>query len=81
MGGISILPDMNVGEGELCYHPESVYYGPQDDGPGSKEVLVLQFGGASGQGFVGHKQLKESQERLAQCGRFEKGKYFRNVSG
>ena len=75
-GPISILPDLDVHPGELCYHPEGVYYGPQNDGEGVKEVLVLQFGGASGQGFVSHRHLKESQEKLGKVGRFEKGKFF-----
>jgi len=75
-GDISILQDMMVRQGELCYHPEGVYYGPQDDGPDEKEVLVLQFGGASGQGFLSHKLISEAQERLATKGKFEGGKFF-----
>ncbi|KAH8806006.1 hypothetical protein F5884DRAFT_755552 [Xylogone sp. PMI_703] len=75
-GDISILPDMIVHEDELCYHPEGVYYGPQDDGPGVREVLVLQFGGASGQGFLSHKLINTAQERLSKKGKFEKGKFY-----
>ncbi|KAJ5081266.1 hypothetical protein N7456_013504 [Penicillium angulare] len=81
LGDISILPDVNVRQGELCYHPEGVHYGPQDDGDQLKEVLVLQFGGASGQGFISHEKLAESQKRLAGQGRFEGGKFFRTVKG
>lgn len=75
-GDISILPDLTVSDGELCYHPEGVYYGPQDDGPGVREVLVLQFGGASGQGFLSHKLINTAQEKLGKKGRFEKGKFY-----
>ncbi|KAJ5274106.1 hypothetical protein N7478_009231 [Penicillium angulare] len=81
LGDISILPNVNVRQGELCYHPEGVYYGPQDDGDQLKEVLVLQFGGASGQGFISHEKLAESQKRLDGQGRFEGGKFFRAVKG
>lgn len=79
LGDINILPEVNVHQGELCYHPEGVYYGPQDDGDELKEVLVLQFGGASGQGFVSHAKLKQSQERLYSQGKFENGKFFRRA--
>jgi len=75
-GDISILPDMTVGRGELCYHPEGAYYGPQDDGPGEREVLVLQFGGASGQGFLSHRLINAAQEKLSKRGRFEKGRFY-----
>lgn len=84
LGNINILPQVDVHQGELCYHPEGVHYGPQDDGDELKEVLVLQFGGASGQGFVSHAKLAESQKRLASKGRFEHGKFIRqtqNIDG
>jgi hypothetical protein len=84
MGNINILPEVDVHQGELCYHPEGVYYGPQDDGDELKEVLVLQFGGASGQGFVSHAKLAESQQKLSTQGRFERGKFIRrreNIDG
>ncbi|KAJ5975707.1 hypothetical protein N7481_009414 [Penicillium waksmanii] len=84
LGNINILPEVDVRQGELCYHPEGVHYGPQDDGDELKEVLVLQFGGASGQGFVSHAKLAESQQRLASHGQFERGKFIRraqNIDG
>lgn len=80
-GTISILPDLDVGEGELCYHPEGVRYGPQDDGDEPREVLVLQFGGASGQGFLSHAQLAKAQEALGARGRFEKGRFIPSADG
>jgi hypothetical protein len=64
-------------EGELAYFPEGVEYGPQDDGPDVKDVLVLQFGGASGQGFLSFAQLKSIQDEMTQkgLGSFEGGKF------
>jgi len=75
-GDVSILPDLTVHSGELCYHPEGVRYGPQDDGPAEREVLVLQFGGASGQGFLSHEAIGQAQQRLSKRGRFEKGRFY-----
>ncbi|KAJ5701718.1 hypothetical protein N7488_009266 [Penicillium malachiteum] len=76
-GSITILPDLDVEEGELCYHPEGVKYGPQDDGPEERAVLVLQFGGASKQGYLDHARLKLGEQSLREKGgRFEQGKYW-----
>ena len=75
-GDISITADLTVRQGELCYHPEGVEYGPQDDGPDERSVLVLQFGGASGQGFISHAHLKEAQLRMNDRGKFEKGRFI-----
>lgn len=74
-GDVSIAPDLLLREGELCYHPEGVFYGPQHDEGGKRDVLVLQFGGTSGQGYLSFAQIAEGQEKLKECGRFEKGKY------
>lgn len=76
-GDVSIAPDLLLREGELCYHPEGVFYGPQIDEGGERDVLVLQFGGASGQGYLSFAQIAEGQEKLLEeGGRFEKGKYY-----
>src|ERR687894_2467863 len=42
-------PHKTMGEGSVGYFPESVHYGPQDR-PEGLEMMVLQFGGASGSG-------------------------------
>ncbi|CRG83413.1 hypothetical protein PISL3812_00764 [Talaromyces islandicus] len=73
---VSIGPDMLLHEGELSYHPEAVHYGPQHDEDGERDVLVLQFGGASGQGYLTFDQLAEAQAALKEKGRFEGGKYY-----
>jgi len=71
-------PDLLLREGQLSYHPEGVEYGPQEDGPeGVKDVLVLQFGGPSGQGYLSRGQLKEANEAVSKVGRFEKGRFYR----
>ncbi|KAH8822060.1 hypothetical protein F5884DRAFT_868382 [Xylogone sp. PMI_703] len=69
-GDISIGPGKYAVEGELAYHPEGVYYGPQKDPEGERVALVLQSGGASRQGFLSY--------QLAQLGHFQGGKFYRN---
>ncbi|OKL60850.1 hypothetical protein UA08_03206 [Talaromyces atroroseus] len=78
---VSICPDMVLAQGELAYHPEGVHYGPQHDDDGlDRDVLVLQFGGTSGQGYLSFQQLAQAQEPLKEKGRFEGGKYYANGS-
>ncbi|CAL5868767.1 uncharacterized protein PFLUO_LOCUS2994 [Penicillium psychrofluorescens] len=78
---VSISPEMLLHEGELCYHPEAVHYGPQKDEGGDRDVLVLQFGGASGQGYLSFDQLATAQAALKEKGRFEGGRYYAENDG
>jgi hypothetical protein len=80
-GDFSIASDVTIRQGELAYHPEGVEYGPQNDGNETEHILmIIQFGGASGQGFLTYDQLATGQAKLKETGRFEKGKYYRNGS-
>lgn len=78
---VSISPDMLLRESELCYHPEAVHYGPQKDEGGYRDVLVLQFGGASKQGYLSFDQLATAQAALKEKGRFEGGRYYAANAG
>lgn len=77
-----IQGQMNLGrgrilrEGELCYFPEGTSYGPQDD-PAGPVALVLQFGGASGYGYMSPQQYRQGREALRRIGRFEGPLYLR----
>ena len=62
--------------GTVIYHPESAPYGPQTM-TDETLVLVLQFGGASGNGFMSAEQLAQSVDELEQTGVFENGIYTR----
>lgn len=76
-GDVSLGPDMLLKEGQLSYHPEGAYYGPQqDDGEQERIVLVLQCGGASGQGYMSFAQLRQANKQLSLIGKFEGGKYY-----
>lgn len=73
-GKIPIAKGLYVEGGEIAYFPESAHYGPQEGGE-DRIVLLLQFGGASGQGFIGPDRLKQARIEMERTGRFEKGVY------
>ncbi|WP_326725661.1 hypothetical protein OHT59_45940 [Streptomyces sp. NBC_00243] len=69
---LPVRSDMNLGhglvlrEGEVGYFPEGTAYGPQEDAlgdaaPGERVQLVLQFGGASGCGFMSIEQRRRAK--------------------
>jgi hypothetical protein len=73
--------DMNVGdglrlrEGQLGYFTEGAPYGPQDDPlepsmPDPRMHLTLQFGGATGHGYLGPKRLRACRDELRRDGEF-----------
>ncbi len=76
-GDFSISRNSTLREGELGYFPEGTPYGPQDDAPGERELLVLQFGGASGQGYMSHEQMRSAADELRAVGNFINGHFFR----
>jgi hypothetical protein len=73
-GKIPIARGLYIEGGEICYFPESARYGPQEGGE-DRIVLLLQFGGASGQGFIGPDRLNQARLELAKKGTFESGVY------
>ena len=73
-GKIPIAKGLYVDGGEIGYFPESAHYGPQEGGD-DRIVLLLQFGGASGQGFIGPDRLKRARLEMAEHGTFESGVY------
>ena len=78
-GKVPIAKGLYVEGGEIGYFPESAHYGPQEGGE-DRIVLLLQFGGASGQGFIGPDRVKQAHLELAAHGRFEGGVYTRDVT-
>jgi len=78
-GSIPIAKGVFVDSGEIAYFPESAHYGPQEGGE-DRVVVLLQFGGASGQGFIGPDRLKHARLEMAEHGRFEDGVYKRDVA-
>lgn len=73
-GKIPIAKGLYIEAGEIGYFPEGAHYGPQEGGT-DRIVLLLQFGGASGQGFIGPARLKVARLEMEREGRFERGAY------
>jgi hypothetical protein len=61
-------------QGWVGYFPESVYYGPQERSEGLR-TMVLQCGGASGQGYLSVAQREAVNAQLEKTGQFTKGLY------
>lgn len=59
-------------EGWVAYFPESVYYGPQDR-PEGLQTMVLQFGGASGNGYLSVEGREAANDALKAKGEFKSG--------
>ncbi len=71
---LNYSPKLDVPPNRLGYFPEGAYYGPQDIVEGSP-MLIVQFGGASGQGYMSWKELMRGTEELKQKGEFVRGVY------
>ncbi|MEZ5670123.1 MAG: hypothetical protein R3F55_22370 [Alphaproteobacteria bacterium] len=65
-------PNKVMGEGSVAYFPESVHYGPQDR-PEGLEMMVIQFGGASGSGFLSTPRREAANRALEKKGEFKNG--------
>ena len=68
-------PDCLIPNGAIAYFPEGTFYGPQQGHGGL--LLGLQYGEASGAGFMSYDRLAEGNKRLAEgtSGHFEGGTY------
>ena len=71
-GKYPVSPHKTMGEGSVAYFPESVHYGPQDR-PEGLEMMVIQFGGASGSGFLSTPRREAANEALKAKGEFKNG--------
>lgn len=62
--------------GSVAYFPEGVYYGPQSIA-GESQTLVLQFGGASGSGYISEARFQAAVDEMRAHGSFDKGVFRR----
>ena len=78
-GALDYGRDGKLTPGMVGYFPEGMHYGPQtqdpDEVPGT---LVLQFGGASGSGYLSRPESKAGMEALSKIGEFMDGVFRRN---
>jgi hypothetical protein len=70
--------DGEMGPGTMGYFPEGVYYGPQS-ADAAALVLVLQFGGPSGAGYMSEDDLQTSVAQLSAVGNFQDGVFHRTA--
>jgi hypothetical protein len=75
-GDFDFGPDGKMRPGSIAYFPEATHYGPQSS-KGASLTLVLQFGGASGDGYISSEQYEQAMRELAAVGTFAKGVYTR----
>ena len=70
--------DGKLVKGMVGYFPEGVYYGPQSQDPNINcKTIVLQFGGASGSGYLSQAEVKAGMEELKAHGEFKDGVFRR----
>ena len=65
-----------IAPGEIAYFPEGTPYGPEQSNT-ERLSITLQFGGASGNGFVGSARLQQAMNEMREFGTFEKGIFKR----
>lgn len=75
-GDADFARDGMMRPGTVGYFPEGVFYGPQSIG-GASATLVLQFGGASGSGYICEERFQQGVQELKQFGSFEGGVFRR----
>jgi hypothetical protein len=72
--------DGKLTAGMVGYFPEAVYYGPQSQDPSIDcRTIVLQFGGASGSGYLSQAEVKAGMEELKAEGEFKDGVFRRRA--
>ena len=76
-GDLDFARDGKMTPGMVGYFPEGAAYGPQTS-EATATTFVLQFGGASGSGYLSRKEVKAGMDELRKSGTFEGGVYKRN---
>ena len=72
--------DGKLVQGMVGYFPEGVYYGPQSQDPSINcKTIVLQFGGASGSGYLSQAEVKAGMDELKSEGEFKDGVFRRRA--
>jgi hypothetical protein len=75
-GDLNFARDGKMTPGMVGYFPEGASYGPQTS-EATAMTIVLQFGGASGSGYLSRREVKQGMEELKQSGTFAGGVYRR----
>jgi len=75
-GRINYGPECWIEPGQIAYFPEGTPYGPEESDV-ERFGVTIQFGGASGAGFLSEAQVHAGMEEMKQFGVFEKGIFRR----
>ena len=65
-----------INPGEIVYFPEGTPYGPEQS-ESHRLSITLQFGGASGSGYLGPEKISGAIEEMKAFGTFDKGVFTR----
>src|SRR5260370_5533308 len=79
-GALDYGRDGKLVTGMIGYFPEAVYYGPQSQDPDiACKAIVLQFGGASGSGYLSQAEVQAGMRELREEGEFKDGVFRRRA--
>jgi hypothetical protein len=76
-GDLDFARDGKMTPGMVGFFPEGASYGPQTS-ESTAMTIVLQFGGASGSGYLSRKEVKQGMDELKEFGSFEGGVFRRH---
>lgn len=81
-GRVNYGPRRWIEAGQIGYFPEGLHYGPTvDERDVGTSGITLQFGGASGTGFMSSAQMRAATEALELAGTFERGLFWHRTEG
>jgi hypothetical protein len=80
-GAYDFAADGQMRPGSIAYFPEGTRYGPQKTIDPSTQTLVLQMGGASGNGYMSEKEFQRGLAELQTKGTFKDGIFTREKPG
>jgi hypothetical protein len=80
-GDFDFAADGRMRPGSVAYFPEGTRYGPQKALSDKSLTLVLQFGGASGNGYMSEDQFQKGLAQLKSQGTFKDGVFTREKPG
>jgi hypothetical protein len=76
-GSFDFSADGRMDPGSIAYFPEGTRYGPQKSLSEASKTLVLQNGGASGNGYMSEAQFQKGLAELQEHGTFQGGVFTR----
>jgi hypothetical protein len=76
-GDLNFARNGKMTPGMVGFFPEGASYGPQTS-EATAMTIVLQFGGASGSGYLSRNEVKQGMDELKAFGAFEEGIYRRH---